>query len=600
VTEKKRRKKKAENRGPNLKTEGRTQKFLSSECASKRVLKSGAVLLELILALAIGLTILTTIGAVFTVNREANMVSAHRQEAELMLQEAGEAIKSISSNDWSKVATPGAYYPQVEGGNWVLKEGEEDRGLYERGLVIDEVYRDSEGNIATSGGTIDPASKKITSSINWKEPPAFSISETFYLFRWRENETWIEDTGEDFQDGVEDATDVFINPGYIQLAQTGGGGEWTEPTVIKHVDAFSKGNGIWAQENYLYFALGPGDNRIQVFDITTDPETPTSLNAFATINEVNNIAISNGYLYAALNNAEMGLEIFDVGQDPVDPPSLGTADLGVTPSGLWIEGGYLFASLQKESKVNVYSLQDPLSPSFEGSFNTRHHTTDITGSGNYIYVSQDSNPEGMQVFDISESAVNPISVGTIPVFYKPSGIWLESNTIYLSLSGKRAAMYTLTQDPTNPTLMGIFRTEQNSSDITALGDYGYIGGMDSYSRAIGIIYVGESKGISGIYFVYGEYISSVLEIEKGTTFNRLEWESSVPAGTDVLFQIAVADSEGELSFVGPDGTQSSFYEEPGSFPLEECIGKYVRYKAILTGNSSVTPTVDRVIINYSH
>jgi hypothetical protein len=419
------------------------------------------------------------------------------------------------------------------------------------------------------------------------------------LNRWRENQTWIEDTAEDFQDGTEDATDVFTNPGFIQLAETGGEGGWTEPTVIEHIDAMAKGNGIWAEDGYLYFALNAGVDQIEVFDISTDPESPNSLGAFNTSAEVNNLAIDIGYLYAALNNVGLGLEIFDVGQDPVNPPSVGSIDIGIAPSGLWIENNYLFASVDRSNEVRVYNLQDPLSPVYEGSFSTGHNTTDITGSGSYIYVSQDSKPEGIEVFDISSSVTNPSSLGTIPVFYNPKGIWLENNTLYLSLSGKRAAMYTLTEDPTAPILLGIFATEQNSSDITALGDIGYIGGSDSWQRAIGIIYVGASKGFSGIYFVYGEYISSIFEAGQAATYNRISWIGDEPSGTDIFFQIAASDDDTEWNFVGPNGNSGSYYSEADAFPLENCIGRYVRYKAILTGDSQTTPTVDKVIINYS-
>lgn len=567
----------------------------------KRPVRSGSIIIEALLALAIGSAILTAVSTALVTSQQANLQSSQYQQAQLYIQEAEEAVRSLWLSGWNNLNLTGVFHPEVSVDDWQMVVGDESLGIYSRQVEIDEVFRDLDGNIATAGGTLDPSTKKITTTVSWEIPRPKAIAHSFFIARYKDNLVWFEDTAEDFADGTEDATDATINPGYVQLAETGGEGGWTEPTVIKYVDAVAKANGIWAEEGYLYLALkSSGSDKVEVFDIAADPETPASLGAFDAAAEINNIAVAGDYLYAAIfNDVSSGIQIFDISVDPVNPTAVGTSSTGGVPSGLWIQNGYLFASMVVGKKVEVYDLTDPLEPAFQGSFNTSDNTVDISGSGNYIYVAQETKSKGVEVFDISESVTSPTSEGIMTTFYDPRGIWIESNTMYLVLTGKRAAMYTLTFNPINPTLLGIFNLDQNGADITALGDYGYIGGKDSWKRAIGVIYVGDSKGESGIYFVYGEYISSTLDAVNQAAFNRISWEGNEAAGTDILFQIATNDDDLTWNFVGPDGTAGSYFEEPGAVPLNSILARYFRYKIILTGDGDVTPTVDNVTVNYS-
>ena len=113
------------------------------------------------------------------------------------------------------------------------------------------------------------------------------------------------------------------------------------------------------------------------------------------------------------------------------------------------------------------------------------------------------------------------------------------------------------------------------------------------------IYIGDSKGFSGIYFVYGEYVSSTFDVGSQVAFNRIDWQGSEPSGTNILFQIATNDDNLTWNYVGPDGSAVSHFEEPGGFPYSGVLGNYMRYKIILTTDGNTTPFVDKVVVNYS-
>ena len=241
--------------------------------------KKGAILLEMLLALAIGSAILTAASVALVGSQQASLQSYQKQQAELNLQEISEAVKSAKLSGWENISINGTYHPEISSGDWVLVDGEETIDIYTRKIEIEDVFRDDEGNIVDGTGTLDPSAKKITSTISWEKPRQDLILQTFFLTRWQDNETWIEDTLEDFTDGTEDAADAAINPGYVQLAQTGGGG-WTEPGSIGVVDGESKASGICATDSYIYLTPDKLWGGAEVFDIQDFPDIPFSVGSF--------------------------------------------------------------------------------------------------------------------------------------------------------------------------------------------------------------------------------------------------------------------------------------------------------------------------------
>lgn len=96
----------------------------------------------------------------------------------------------------------------------------------------------------------------------------------------------------------------------------------------------------------------------------------------------------------------------------------------------------------------------------------------------------------------------------------------------------------------------------------------------------------------------------------GAQLNSITWKGNVPPPpASVVFQIAVSNSSsGPWNFVGYDGTSGTFYSSSGiaggMIPLSNytsLIGRYFRYRVILTTNTgqTATPQVTSVIVNWS-
>src|SRR5581483_10297635 len=105
---------------------------------------------------------------------------------------------------------------------WSLASGTETINGYTRSIVISDVFRDATGKIVTTGGTLDPSTKKIVVTLSWTKPYSDSASSTFYIAR-TSNALWTQTTQADFSLGTPSNT-IITNTagGEISLAKSGG------------------------------------------------------------------------------------------------------------------------------------------------------------------------------------------------------------------------------------------------------------------------------------------------------------------------------------------------------------------------------------------
>jgi hypothetical protein len=86
--------------------------------------------------------------------------------------------------------------------------------LFNQEVIITSVNRDSAGAIATSGGTLDPSSKKVDILISWNQPYLSTVSATLYMTRYLSNNSFSQTTNVDFNAGT---------LGNVQVTNTAGG-----------------------------------------------------------------------------------------------------------------------------------------------------------------------------------------------------------------------------------------------------------------------------------------------------------------------------------------------------------------------------------------
>lgn len=102
-----------------------------------------------------------------------------------------EVVRAVREENWNLIgslAVGNSYYPAKSGWplKWTLISGSETIGGFTRQIILNDVYRDGNDDIAGSGGTLDVNTKKITATVFWTEPGQNQeVSLTAYLTNWK-------------------------------------------------------------------------------------------------------------------------------------------------------------------------------------------------------------------------------------------------------------------------------------------------------------------------------------------------------------------------------------------------------------------------------
>ena len=101
------------------------------------------------------------------------------------------------------------------------------------------------------------------------------------------------------------------------------------------------------------------------------------------------------------------------------------------------------------------------------------------------------------------------------------------------------------------------------------------------------------------YQTSGTFESDSFDAGATVAFNSLFFTAAKPAGSDIQFQIATNTDNSTWTYVGPDGTNGTYFTADSAVPLALAEGRYFRFKAFLTGDGTVTPTLSDVTVSYS-
>ncbi len=102
-----------------------------------------------------------------------------------------EVARAVREENWNLIgalAVGNPYYPAKTGSplKWTLISGSETVGGFTRQIILNDVYRDSNDDIVSSGGTLDVNTKKIIATVFWTEPGQNQeVSLTSYLTNWK-------------------------------------------------------------------------------------------------------------------------------------------------------------------------------------------------------------------------------------------------------------------------------------------------------------------------------------------------------------------------------------------------------------------------------
>lgn len=153
----------------------------------------GVSVVEIVVALFfVGISM----GALFSVLTFSVRTSGLQQQelrAQLMAQEALEAVREYRSNtEWDagvgSLNTSMEYHPALTGDpeDWTFSSGSEDLDGFTRSVVFNDVYRDGSDNITTGGGSLDSDSREVVVTVEWDDRGrGHEVTHTAIITNWR-------------------------------------------------------------------------------------------------------------------------------------------------------------------------------------------------------------------------------------------------------------------------------------------------------------------------------------------------------------------------------------------------------------------------------
>jgi type II secretory pathway pseudopilin PulG len=194
----------------------------------KRSYWSGHLMIEALLTIGLTAVLLPILIISLMASRDGRVRQVNQAEATALLKDTEEAVKGVKKSGWLNLPGNGTYYPAVSGGNWVLMPGASTSGRLTKSVVISEVRRaTTSGQIVSSGGYVDPSTKKFDITISWTHPNSSSINSTFFLTR-NENLSRNGDLT-DFLSGTHVQTQATSSAGGKVILEYNTKGKWCSP-----------------------------------------------------------------------------------------------------------------------------------------------------------------------------------------------------------------------------------------------------------------------------------------------------------------------------------------------------------------------------------
>lgn len=626
-------------------------------------------LIELLVAIAISSILLPALFMGLVASREGKAQQAQRLNAVSLLKETEEIIRNIREKGWAAFAVNGTFHPAASDSSWILAANPETIGDFTRQIIISDSYRDINGVIVSLGGNVDPSTKKVAIIISWNMPSPANLQSDMYLTRYLDNLSWTQTTKADFDLGTKIGTTVSdLNGGEVVLG-AGGAGNWCNPNLtIAALDLPKNGvaNAITAIEGQAFAGTGDSSSGVSFAKIDISDTNPPTAAIAGTFDgyKTNDVFGEANYAYLATDNNFKEVVILNTSSLPYT--EIGYFNTPLSPedaTSIYVSGnkGYMTAG----NWLYIFDLSDKSGsrPIVGLPFFLLGSGTSVVVKENYAYVSISNSAIEMQIinitnpwaiFQIGYTDVNGQDGKRVFINNSSTRAYLVTNASsslreffiidIVSKTGLRPVISSYEANGMNPKNLAV--VPGNRAIIVGTGGEEYqvinisdeanpvrCGGLEINSGVNGIASILETDGDAYSYIITGDVNSEFKIIEGGpggeftmsgtfesstfdtfynTAFNRLTITTDKPPQTDIKFQIAGADPIAEscngasYNFVGPDGSDATFFTSEASIPFNddginfENPARCFRYKAFLsTSDSFQSPVLYDITVNYS-
>jgi Tfp pilus assembly protein PilV len=617
--------------------------------------QSGATIVEVLVAIALTGIFLPVLATALVAANAGRASSIQQLQAQSLIREATDAVRSVREKGWTNVAADGTYHPTTNGTVWSLTSGSETINGFTRQVVISTPQRNNAGAIVASGGTDDPSTKHVVVTVSWNRPAAGSLSTDTYLTRWQANAVWTQTSQADFSGGTHTNTcatstcDQLSAPtNSVQLADSAA--TWQLPSSLSagNITGNVAGNCVFvatiSSTRYAFVGYATG---LAIYNIS-NPSSPTLTGTFATTAAVNGVYVSgtNAYLATAITNAQFKIvnvstpaaptqtgsiqvgdtaaanDVFVSGTNaylvknaasgaaanrefnvinvtiPATPTVSGTLTrISANITSVYVAGNFAYITTSLASgQFKIINITTPTAPTTSSTVNLGVTAEDVVVNGTTAYIATDNNASSgeLRIYNVTTPTA-PTSVGTFEMGGNVNGVDLDStNANYIALAtavANKQATFVNVSTPATPTLVTNLALGGTANAVMISGSFAYYGTADT-AKELTVVYTG--------YRPSGSFESSTFDPGANVGYNYITFTTTVPANTTLTFQVAANNTNSGWTYVGPDGTAGTTYSAGDSIPLGIVSNRYFRYKATMTTTSSqVTPRIDDVEVNYS-
>ncbi len=666
---------------------------------------TGQTFIELIIIMGLAVLIIPAITSGLISSREGTPQQENRLQAASILKETESAVRSIKNESWlnfDAVVAGDPYHPQIAGTSWSLVAGGDTLGgVYDREVVVSDVYRDASGSIVQTGGVLDPSTKKVDIRIEWSNPRPSELESTIFLTRTK-NDTFVQTLDSDFNPGDFIETVVTNNSnGEVELNQSFGTADWCKPqdSQIAKLTLPKPGNAIYIPSiGSAQIATGDGGSGESLVDVDiafSPPPAPPNATIDGTYigNYQTNAIFSDGnYAYLAINGSSKQVRILNVSSKPYTEVGTITLPSNTNANGIYVDGNTAYVTSNDVLyKVNVTNKNGSHTPSNSVAMKAQFWFEDVIARQvvvreDRVFVAVEGTLFGLQIFKTNDLSLFGVSKPTVKQL--PEGLYVneDGSRAYIAFSGGsglfQKGFFILNTIPTRKEsvwipgfafyyhhIVGSYNTKAtiprgmtlapgnaNRALIGGIGGTyqyhvvdisneskpvfcgglnipqgvtGVAGALDQYTnvysylltgsgnKELRIIQGGAGGGGGGGYSPSGTFTGDTFDAGEKSAFNRFEATISEPVNTEIKMHVAVGPDGAAgcdpavLSYVGPDGTSSTYFTPngsviAGSIPMgvlagyyenpERCFGYKVYFE---TSTSTSTPVFEDIVVNYS-
>ncbi len=134
-------------------------------------------MIEIVIASAIISIAVFSLSSVFIMASRTETQSLDKIRANFLAEEGMEAMRFLRDKSWSgnltSLSSGTNYYLTFNTATSKWSAGSSNPGaidtIYTRIVTVENVYRNSFDDIVSSGGTLDPNSKKVNVNVSWQE-----------------------------------------------------------------------------------------------------------------------------------------------------------------------------------------------------------------------------------------------------------------------------------------------------------------------------------------------------------------------------------------------------------------------------------------------